>query len=148
MNGRLAAATASASAGRGRLGGHLLVQLAAWFALAGCATSPSTVPVAASASNAARATTIAAPRNATGSPQADKLASLQAWARNSGYQPYSKEGKPFWCKNEALLGSHLGRVHCVPEDALADLERQSLDSQQSLSERERVCAGGDCNKSR
>ena len=78
----------------------------------------------------------------------DQVAQLQAWARNSGYKAYSREGKAFWCKDEALLGSHLARVRCVSEDALADLQPQSIESQWSLSERKRICAGGDCNKRR
>ena len=48
---------------------------------------------------------------------------------------------------EAYLGRARAHLSLSRWDlALADLEQQSLDSQRSLSEREHVCAGGDCNK--
>ena len=121
--------------------------LAVNIVLTGCAAAP-LGPGTAPPAGAASAAPVAA-RSATAvPPKTDRLAPLQAWARNSGYKPYSKEGKPFWCKDEALLGSHLARARCVSEDALADLQRQSVQSQQSLSEQERICAGGTCNNSR
>ena len=121
--------------------------LAVNIVLSGCAVAP---PAAGTAppTGAASAAPVAARSPTAAQPTTDRLATLQAWARNSGYKPYSKEGKPFWCKDEALLGSHLARVRCVSEDALADLQQQSALSQQSLSEKERICLGGTCNNTR
>lgn len=124
----------------------LAAAVALSLAFAGCATAPSgAVSTTASNSGASPAGTHS---NLPPAAAPDKLATLQNWARNSGYKPYSKEGRPFWCKDEAILGSHLSRVRCVSEEALTDLRQQSLDSQQSLSERERICAGGSCNNSK
>ncbi len=122
----------------------MFASLVASIMLAGCAASPPATQSPGSSPAPAATAAVASSVPST----ADKLALAQAWARNAGYKPYSQEGKPVWCKNEALLGSHLGRVRCVKEEALADLQRQSIESQQTLSERERNCSGGDCNKTR
>jgi hypothetical protein len=124
------------------LNGSVLAPLIAAVTLAGCTAS------APASKDAGPGRVAMAPVVSPVTSTAEKLALVQAWARNAGYKPYSQEGKPVWCKNEALLGSHLGRVRCVKEEALADLQRQSIESQQTLSERERLCSGGDCNKTR
>jgi len=127
--------------------------LAATLAFTACATDPSTpAPAAKPVVNAVQPASpapvlggVPASASAAAGPTTDaQVLELHKFARNQGYKPTTRDGKPIWCKSETPIGSHLAKDVCVPEGALADMQRQSIENQDALGQAQRICSGGAC----
>ena len=113
--------------------------------LGACASNPPAAPVAAAA--APVAAVAAAPAGAPLTQEQSTLIDLQRFARSNGYKPQMNNGKPYWCKSEPPLGSHLtGKPQCVPEEGLADLQRHTIEVQNELARQQSACVGSNCSR--
>ena len=127
-----------------------LSTLAVTLALVGCATAPSTPakPVVNAVQPASPAPAIGgvpASASAAAGPTTDaQTLELHKFARMQGYKPSTRNGAPIWCKSDTAIGTHLAKEVCVPEGALADMQRQSIENQEALGQAQRICNGGAC----
>ncbi len=124
--------------------------LAAVAVLGGCATQPPAVapqqasaPTVAVAPAAGRAPALAANAAAPSQSDAARTLETQKYARSQGFKPVTRDGKALWCRSEAVLGSHFEKQVCQTEAGMADLYRNSLDSQQMMM-RTPACGGDTC----
>ena len=124
----------------------LLPLLSVACVLGACASNPPAAPVAAAA--APVAAVAAAPAGAPLTQEQSTLIDLQHFARSNGYKPQTNNGKPYWCKSEPPIGSHLtAKPQCVPEAGLADLQRQTIETQSGLARQQQTCVGMGCGSS-
>ena len=123
---------------------NAFVILAALTPFAALATEPAAAPAAPAVAAAPAAAAIPASISLAANMSAEERASVTKWARMQGYKPELKKGGTIWCKNEATIGERIPRTKCATEESLAEMQKASIATKETLGEKMRTCAGQTC----